>query len=198
MNFDGNNESEGGEVTDRQELLHFLMFPHVKQTPPTWCCRQPKSNMLLITMCANCVRSIGDFVGGAVKNILGGGEKDEKDEKKGGFFSMFGGGQKDEDEDKGGLFSFGDDEKKKKDEDKGGFFSKIFDSDDDREKKSGFKGLFSEQEQGASAGGEGEAETTGGNKDVGVSDGGTECLLMFILIQSSIVCIMTKINAMFS
>lgn len=130
-------------------------------------------------MCANRVRSVGDIVGGAVKNILGGGEKDEKDEKKGGFFSIFGGGQKDEDEekDKGGLFSFGDDDKKK-DEDKGGFFSTIFNSDDDREKKSGFKGLFSEQEQGASAGGEDGGQTVGGSKDVGVSDGGTELLLV--------------------
>lgn len=108
-----------------------------------------------------------------VRRTLGGSDKDEKDEKKGGFLSFLGGGEKD-DKDEGGLFSFGDD--KKKDDDKGGIFSKIFDKDDDNDKpkKSGFQGLFSEQE-GASGG-----DTTPTFEEVdvegpgaGVSDGGT-------------------------
>lgn len=111
-----------------------------------------------------------------VRKTLGGSDKDEKDEKKGGFLSFWRGGEKDDkDKDEGGLFSFGDD--KKKDDDKGGIFSKIFDKDDDNDKpkKSGFQGLFSEQE-GASGG-----EATPTPEDVGdvegrgagVSDGGT-------------------------
>lgn len=108
-----------------------------------------------------------------VKKALGVEEKDkDKDEKKGGFFS-FGGSKKDEDD--GGVLSFGD---KKKDDDEGGFFSNIFnkDKDDDREKKSGFQGLFSEQE-GVSAGGE-DGDSAGGGGDfqgqsAGISDGGT-------------------------
>lgn len=115
-----------------------------------------------------------------VRRTLGGGDKDEKDEKKGGFLSFLGGGEKDDkdkdkDKDEGGLFSFRDD--KKKDDDKGGIFSKIFDRDDDNDKpkKSGFQGLFSEQE-GVSGGDAtptfeevGDVEGPG----AGVSDGGT-------------------------
>ncbi len=107
-----------------------------------------------------------------MENALGVGDKDE-DERKGGIFS-FGSddGEKDE-EDKGGLFSFGND--KKKDEGKGGFFSKLFDKEDDekgKEKKSGFTGLFSEQEGASAAGG---SEERGGyqQRNAEVSDGGT-------------------------
>lgn len=88
-----------------------------------------------------------------------------EDKKESGGVLSFLGGDKDEDDkdkkDKGGLFSFGDD-KKKDDDDKGGLFSKIFKNDDheDTEKKSGFKGLFSEQ-GGASGGGEGGGEGEG-------------------------------------
>lgn len=87
-------------------------------------------------------------------------DKKDKDDKDGGFLSIF---KKDKDEkeddddgNKGGLFSFGKDKDRDrdKDDDKGNFFQKIFkrddDEDDDREKvpkKSGFAGLFSEQDQ---------------------------------------------------
>lgn len=112
----------------------------------------------------------------AVKNAFG---VKDKDEKKGGFLSFLGGGKdKDDkdDNDKGSLFSFGDD-KKKDDDDKGGIFSKIFNKDDDdegKQKKSGFEGLFSEQE-GASGGNENEELPRfdeGSNPGAGLSDGG--------------------------
>lgn len=102
----------------------------------------------------------------------------DKNEKKGGLLSFLGGGKEKDNKDtknKGGLFSFGDD--KKKDDDKGGTFSKIFDKDNDKgtEKKSGFKGLFSEQE-GASGGSENEEMPRfdeGSNPGAGLNDGGT-------------------------
>lgn len=113
----------------------------------------------------------------AVKKAFG---VKDKDEKKGGFLSFLGGGKdKDDkdDNDKGSLFSLGDD-KKKDDDDKGGIFSKIFnkDNDDDKgtQKKSGFEGLFSEQE-GASGGNENEEMPRfdeGSNPGAGLSDGG--------------------------
>lgn len=103
---------------------------------------------------------------------------EDKEEKKGGIFSLFGGDKDKDDKDddkKGGLFSFGDD--KKKDEDAGGFFSKILNKDDDKgdQKKVGFQGLFSEQE-GASGGYDNEEMPRfdeGSNPGVGLNDGGT-------------------------
>lgn len=126
-----------------------------------------------------CVCSTGDAVASGVRRTLGGSDKDEEDEKKGGFLSFWRRGEKDDkdkdkDKDEGGLFSFGDD--KKKDDKKEGILSKFFDKDDDNDKpkKSGFQGLFSEQE-GASGG-----DTTPTFEEVGdvegpgagVSDGG--------------------------
>lgn len=112
---------------------------------------------------------------GAVRKAFG---VKEEDKEKGGLASLFGGGKDKDDEDdgnKGGLFSFGDD--KKKDDDTGGFFSKILDRDDDKggEKRTGFHGLFSEQE-GASGGGENEEMPRfdeGSCPGPGLSDGGT-------------------------
>ena len=100
----------------------------------------------------------------------------EKDKKKGGMLSFLGGGKDKEDNSKkGSLFSFGDD--KKKDEGKGGIFSKISDKNDDKgtDKKSGFKGLFTEQE-GATGGSANEEMPTfdeGSNPGAGVNIGGT-------------------------
>ncbi|XP_026165150.1 uncharacterized protein LOC113131749 isoform X2 [Mastacembelus armatus] len=91
---------------------------------------------------------VGDMVEGAVKSALGVKDKDKKDKKAGG----------------GGILSvFGGDKKKdnsNKDEGKGGFFSNVFDKEDNNKgtpKKSGFSGLFSEQEgAGAASGGDGD------------------------------------------
>lgn len=125
----------------------------------------------------------GKAVEKAVISLISGGDKDDdKDDKKGGIFSLFGGDKdddEDKDKDKGGFLSFGDD--KKKDEDRGGFFSKLLDrdDDDDKPKRSGFKGLFNEQEgAGCSGGDKGEGAGGGGAKSVGVSDGGNETLTL--------------------
>lgn len=132
--------------------------------------------------CANTVSPAGKAVEKAVINLIAGDDKDDdKDDKKGGIFSLFGGNKKDDDDDKdkGGFLSFGDD--KEKDEDRGGFFSKLLDrdDDDDKPKRSGFKGLFSEQE-GAGRSGDDEGEGAGGDgaKSVGVSDGGNDTLTL--------------------
>lgn len=107
---------------------------------------------------------------GMVKKACG--IKDKEDKKKGGILSFFGGGK--DDSNKGGLFSFGDD--KKKDDDQGGIFSKIFNKDDDEgpKKKSGFQGLFTEQE-GASGDSQNEEMPKfdeGSNPGEGLNDGG--------------------------
>ncbi|KAJ0066869.1 hypothetical protein NL108_004844 [Boleophthalmus pectinirostris] len=109
----------------------------------------------------------GDMVADKIKDALGGSDdrrddRRDKDDKHDGFLSIF---KKDRDEDrddddhKGGLFSFGRDKDKnrEKEKDKGNFFEKIFDRDDDdddhrRQKKSGFAGLFSEQDPPGGAG----------------------------------------------
>ncbi|XP_035982123.1 dr1-associated corepressor homolog isoform X2 [Fundulus heteroclitus] len=116
---------------------------------------------------------VGDMVEGAVKNALG--VDDKKEEKKGGFRSIFKGDNDEEKEEKGGFFSFGHDDKKKKDEEEDkGFFSKIFHKDDDEDKgtqkKKGFHGLFAEGPGGM--GGPGGGEEAGGLPDrtVAVSD----------------------------
>ncbi|KAI3363539.1 hypothetical protein L3Q82_012141 [Scortum barcoo] len=95
---------------------------------------------------------VGDMVEDAVKSALGVKDKGkDKDKKKGGISSLFGG-----------------DKKKKEEKEKGGFFSKIFDKDNDgkTEKKSGFSGLFNEQEGAGAAGGT-EGETVGGGEGSG-------------------------------
>lgn len=125
----------------------------------------------------------------AVVNVLSGDDKDDdKDKEGGGFFSLFG-GDKDDDKDDGGLFSFGRDKEKKKDkdDDDNGFFSRFLDRDDDdgKHKKSGFKGLFNEQQGAAGSIGGQEGEgceggsiviSRGGSGGSGVSDGGEETL----------------------
>ncbi|XP_041802898.1 uncharacterized protein LOC121613530 [Chelmon rostratus] len=129
---------------------------------------------------------VGDIVTEAAKDILGVGGKDEdEDDKKGGVLAFFGGNKKEEEEEKkkGGLFSFGDD--KKKDDDKGGFFSNLLDTDDDKEKdkKSGFTGLFTEQGGPGAAGGD-QGGTEGG-QSVGVSDGDLFSDLMDVAEETS-------------
>ncbi|XP_055083089.1 prostatic spermine-binding protein-like [Periophthalmus magnuspinnatus] len=107
----------------------------------------------------------GDIVADKIKSALGGDDdKDDKEDKDGGFLSIFKRDKDDDDHDrhKGGLFSFGKDDHhhkdkdKDKDKDKGNFFQNLFDRDDDDRrgkvpKKSGFHGLFSEQEAGGGA-----------------------------------------------
>lgn len=128
------------------------------------------------------VSPAGKMVEKAIINLISGNDKDDdKDDKKGGIFSLFGGDKKDDDDDKdkGSIFSFGGD--KEKDEDDGGFFSKLLnrDGDDDKPKRSGFEGLFNEQQgAGCSGGDEGEGAGGGGAKSVGVSDGGNEILTL--------------------
>lgn len=142
--------------------------------------RTAKLNCTSLT-CANTVSAAGKVVKKAVINLISGDDKDDdKDDKKGGIFSLFGGNKDDDDDkDKGGFFSSGDD--KEKDEDRGGFFSKLLDrdDDDDKPKRSGFKGLFSEQEGAACSGGDqGEGAGGGGAKRVGISNGGNETLTL--------------------
>ncbi|CAL1577746.1 unnamed protein product [Knipowitschia caucasica] len=106
----------------------------------------------------------GEAVADGIKGVFGiDDDKDKKKDKDGGFLSVFKRDKnkdKDEDDDhKGGLFSFGKDKDKgkgkdkDKDKGKGNFFPKIFNKDDDDDvgekvpKKTGFAGLWTEQDQ---------------------------------------------------
>lgn len=127
------------------------------------------------------------------KTIVSAFSSDDKDKDKdkdsGGILSFFGGDKDDKDKDDGGLFSFGrDDEKKKdkKDDENDGFFSRLLnrDGDDDKTKKSGFHGLFNEQQGAAGSHGDQEGKDSegggvtfgGGGGGSGVSEGGEEIL----------------------
>ncbi|KAF3707930.1 hypothetical protein EXN66_Car001103 [Channa argus] len=108
---------------------------------------------------------VGGVVEGAIKSALGGKDK-SGDKKK----AAAGGG--------GGFSFFGSNEKKDQrgDEGKGGIVSNLFGKGDDNKgsgKKSGFSGLFSEQEGAGPAGGGdgGMCEYTPPGENAGASGG---------------------------
>lgn len=123
--------------------------------------------------------------GGDDKHKKKGGHKDGHKDKDGGFLSIFKGDKKKEEEpeDKGGLFSFGKDKNKNDHDGKGGFFSKVFKKDEEDEgvqKKSGFAGLFSEQDGVFNTASE-------PCEDTGAEDLGTCILFYCILLYFNIV-----------